>query len=85
MSLLVLSLLLAATVRAEPRRTEIVRGENGVAITTFVEGAGPPIVMLPSTGRDGGEDFDAVAADIARQGFTVLRPQPRGALGSWGR
>lgn len=85
-SLLLLAALLAATTaaRAEPqRRTEMVRG-GGVTIETFVEGDGPAIVMLPSTGRDGAEDFDEVAARLARAGFRVLRPQPRGVFGSTG-
>lgn len=78
------ALLGAATLRAEPvRKSEMVTG-NGVVIETFVEGAGPTIVMLPSSGRDGAEDFDDVAARLAAAGFKVLRPQPRGALGSKG-
>ena len=46
-------------------------------IDTIVEGDGPVVVMLPSRGRDS-EDYDEVAAAIARHGFRVLRPQPRG-------
>ncbi len=85
MSLLALAALLAATtVRAEPaRRSEMVT-KGQVTIETYVQGAGPAVVMLPSLGRDGGEDFDDVAARIAAQGFTVLRPQPRGIAGSKG-
>lgn len=82
--LAVAALLGAAAVHAEPlRRSEMVRGGD-VVIETFVEGSGPTVVMLPSSGRDGAEDFDAVAARIAAAGFTVLRPQPRGVLGSKG-
>ena len=70
--------------QAEPaRHSELVRGD-GVVIETYVQGSGPAIVMLPSSGRDGGEDFDAVAARLAGAGFTVLRPQPRGIAGSTG-
>ncbi len=78
-------LVLAATcLRAEPmRHAEVVRG-HGVAIETFVEGSGPAIVMLPSSGRDGGADFDGVAHRLAQAGFLVLRPQPRGMMGSTG-
>ena len=65
------------------RRSEIVAAP-GLTIETYVEGAGPPVVMLPSYGRDGGGDFDAVAASIAAAGFRVLRPQPRGTAGSTG-
>jgi pimeloyl-ACP methyl ester carboxylesterase len=34
--------------------------------------------MLPSRGR-AAEDFDEVAAGLAKAGFRILRPQPRGA------
>src|SRR5260370_18913691 len=54
---------------------EIVR--YGLEIDVIVDGTGPLIVMLPSSGRDS-EDFDDVAAGIAAAGFRVLRPQPRG-------
>ena len=66
MSLLAVAAVLAAgTLRAEPqRRTERVT-QGDVSIVTFVEGSGPAVVMLPSSGRDGAEDFDAVAARIA--------------------
>lgn len=64
------------------RRRELVR-DNGVALDVIVEGDGPAIVFLPSLGRDS-EDYDTVAAGIAAQGFTVLRPQPRGLGGSVG-
>ena len=76
--------LIGSVHAAEGRHTETVRGDNGVSIETYVQGTGPAIVMLPSTGRDGAEDFDAVAARLAAAGFTVLRPQPRGAEGSKG-
>ena len=46
-------------------------------IDVIVDGAGPAIVMLPSSQRDS-EDFDDIAQLIAAQGFQVLRPQPRG-------
>ena len=83
------TLLLAGTVHAAPqRRSEMVSGTdaNGraIVIETFIEGSGPAVVMLPSSGRDGAEDFDAVAARIAAAGYTVLRPQPRGIMGSRG-
>jgi pimeloyl-ACP methyl ester carboxylesterase len=52
---------------------------NGDAlIETYVEGRGPALVLLPSYGRDGGKDFDAFSGLVARAGFRVLRPQPRG-------
>jgi len=83
--LLALAVLLGATtVHAEPHRHSEMVTEGDVTIETFVEGNGPTVVMLPSSGRDGGEDFDAVAARIAAAGFKVLRPQPRGIMGSKG-
>jgi pimeloyl-ACP methyl ester carboxylesterase len=52
---------------------------NGDAvIETYVNGRGPALVVLPSYGRDGGEDFDAFSELLAEAGFQVLRPQPRG-------
>src|ERR1051326_7381756 len=54
-----------------------------VRIETLVDGQGPAIVLLPSLARDS-EDFGEVAAGLARQGFRVLRPQPRGIGGSTG-
>lgn len=65
------------------RHSEIVAAP-GLTIEAYVQGAGPPVVMLPSYGRDGGGDFDAVAARIAAAGFRVLRPQPRGTARSTG-
>ncbi len=60
-----------------------VRGGK-VALETIVEGSGPAVVMLPSSGRDGGAHYDVVAARLASAGYTVLRPQPRGMMGSTG-
>ncbi len=57
---------------------------NGASTIDLIdEGAGRPVVLLPSAGRDS-LDFDAVAAGLAARGYRVLRPQPRGALGSAG-
>jgi pimeloyl-ACP methyl ester carboxylesterase len=64
------------------RKREVV--QNGaISIDLISEGDGPLIVMLPSRGRDS-EDFDDVASELARSGFRVLRPQPRGAGKSTG-
>ena len=52
-------------------------------IDVISEGAGPLVVLLPSRGRDS-EDYDEVAAGIARAGYRVLRPQPRGTCRSIG-
>ncbi len=65
--------------------TRIVLVPAGAAIIeTIVQGAGPALVMLPSLGRDGYEDFDEVAALVVAAGHKVLRPQPRGIGGSAG-
>jgi pimeloyl-ACP methyl ester carboxylesterase len=60
-----------------------------VRLETYVDGQHPgrggrDIVVLPSYGRDGGEDFDRLAASLAAAGHRVLRPQPRGIAGSTG-
>jgi pimeloyl-ACP methyl ester carboxylesterase len=70
-----------APARAEPVR-QIVTHDD-VRIEVIAQGSGPPIVMLPSRGR-GAEDFDEVAEALAKAGFRILRPQPRGAGGSRG-
>ena len=49
----------------------------------IAEGAGPLVVLLPSRGRDS-EDYDEVASGIAKAGYRVLRPQPRGTCRSTG-
>src|SRR6202163_3675034 len=48
-----------------------------VAIEVLAQGNGPRIVLLPSLGR-GAADFDPIAERLARAGYRVLRPQPRG-------
>ena len=52
-------------------------------IEVLEQGEGPAVVLLPSLGR-GAEDFDAISADLAKNGFRVLRPQPRGIAKSHG-
>lgn len=57
---------------------------HGAARIAFrAEGQGPAILLLPSLGR-GAEDFDTVAPLVARAGFRVVRPEPRGIGGSTG-
>jgi pimeloyl-ACP methyl ester carboxylesterase len=70
-----LILLSTASVRAE-RARELVTYDD-VRIEVITEGSGPLVVLLASRGR-AAEDFDEVAAGIARAGFRVVRPQPRG-------
>jgi pimeloyl-ACP methyl ester carboxylesterase len=49
-----------------------------------VDGDGPDVVILPSYGRDGGDDFDPFTAALPGAGYRVLRPQPRGIAQSTG-
>ena len=60
-------------------RRELLRDPQraDVRIDVLVDGDGPALVMLPSSQRDS-LDFDDVAQRIARAGYRVLRPQPRG-------
>jgi pimeloyl-ACP methyl ester carboxylesterase len=61
---------------AEGRAHKIVDAGD-TKVDVIEEGSGPPVVLLPSTGR-GQEDFDQLAAALAKDGYHVLRPQPRG-------
>ncbi len=65
------------------RRLETV-GAGDAKIVTCIDGEGPTLVMLPSYGRDGLDDFDGVTDRIVAAGWRVLRPQPRGTAGSVG-
>ena len=82
-----LSLVLGAAVTAgavaEQARTRNLVKYDNVEIDVIAEGKGPLIVLLPSRGRDS-EDYDEVAAGLAKAGFRVLRPQPRGMHASKG-
>jgi len=69
--------------RAQGDRTREIVAYDKVRIEVIAEGSGPLVVLLPSRGRDS-EDFDDIAFGIAKAGFRVLRPQPRGAGGSSG-
>jgi pimeloyl-ACP methyl ester carboxylesterase len=79
---LIAGLALMTTATAQERTRTLVKYDN-VEIDTIAEGKGPLIVLLPSRGRDS-EDCDAVAAGLAKEGFRVLRPQPRGMHASKG-
>jgi pimeloyl-ACP methyl ester carboxylesterase len=46
-------------------------------IEVLMNGAGPCVVLLPSSQRDS-RDEDELAHPLAEAGYTVLRPQPRG-------
>jgi pimeloyl-ACP methyl ester carboxylesterase len=69
-------ILAFAAATSQPRAREVILRDD-VTIEVITEGSGPPIVLLPSLGRDS-EEFDPVAERIAAAGFRVLRPQPRG-------
>ena len=57
--------------------------QGDVSIEFYVQGKGPVIVLLPSLSR-GARDFDVVADYLAKSGFKVIRPEPRGIKGSTG-
>jgi pimeloyl-ACP methyl ester carboxylesterase len=61
----------------EQNVTRIVIRRTDVAIEVLAQGRGPRIVLLPSLGR-GASDFEQIAERLARAGYRVLRPQPRG-------
>jgi pimeloyl-ACP methyl ester carboxylesterase len=64
-------------------RHMVPRGDARIEV--LAQGKGSVIVLLPSLGR-GAEDFDAVATRLAKAGYRVLRPQPRGigqSTGTW--
>jgi pimeloyl-ACP methyl ester carboxylesterase len=69
------------TASAAPTHIMVTHGDARLEVLT--QGAGPPIVLLPSLGR-GAQDFDAIAAKLAGAGYRVLRPQPRGIGASRG-
>ena len=82
LSLIAGAVLMAGTATAQERTRTLVTYDN-VTIDLIAEGRGPLIVLLPSRGRDS-EDYDDVAAGLAKEGFRVLRPQPRGMHASKG-
>jgi len=55
----------------------VLLAQGDTTIDVVVDGAGPAVVLLPSSQRDS-LDYDEVARLIAAKGFKVLRPQPRG-------
>ena len=79
---LLLAMAIAGPVLAQERTRSLIKYDN-VEIDLIAEGRGPLIVLLPSRGRDS-EDYDEVAAGLAKEGFRVLRPQPRGMHASKG-
>jgi pimeloyl-ACP methyl ester carboxylesterase len=82
-SVVLFLLLLGSPALAQDTRQRELLAYDDVRIEVIVEGAGPLLVLLPSRGRDSA-DFDQIAAGLARSGFRVLRPQPRGTGRSTG-
>jgi pimeloyl-ACP methyl ester carboxylesterase len=76
-------LIVLGTASARAERIREIVAYDDVRIDVVAEGNGPLVVLLPGRGR-GSEDFDEVAAGLAKAGFRVLRPQPRGAGQSTG-
>jgi pimeloyl-ACP methyl ester carboxylesterase len=70
------SFAVTASAQIDARRRYTLHNGN-VTIEVISEGRGPLIVLLPSLGRDS-EEFDPIAEQIAKAGFRVVRPQPRG-------
>ncbi|KAF4768634.1 hypothetical protein N7455_000223 [Penicillium solitum] len=63
--------------------TQFVRsGEANIQV--LVQGAGPTVVIIPSYGRDGGDDYNYFSNSLVDAGYLVLRPQPRGTFESTG-
>ena len=71
------------TVTTNQRTVEVLR-EPGVRLQTYVDGAGPTLVIIPSYGRGSGTDYDDLVVRLVGAGWKVLRPQPRGVAGSVG-
>jgi len=82
LSLVTGAVLMTGIATAQERTRTLVKYDS-VEIDLIAEGKGPLIVLLPSRGRDS-EDYDAVAEGLAKEGFRVLRPQPRGMHASKG-
>ena len=79
---LFVAMMIAGPALAQERTRSLIKYDT-VEIDLIAEGRGPLIVLLPSRGRDS-EDYDEVAAGLAKEGFRVLRPQPRGMHASKG-
>lgn len=62
------------------RQRHEVRGPD-CQLVVHAQGQGPRVVLLPSLGR-GAADFADLADRLARAGYMVLRPEPRGVGGS---
>jgi pimeloyl-ACP methyl ester carboxylesterase len=76
--------LVCGTALAAPAKLERkILKHDGLTTEVFAQGKGPIIVILPSLGRSV-RDYDAVSANLAKAGFRVIRPEPRGIGASKG-
>lgn len=73
----------SASLQAAEARKRYTITKGDVSVDVIDEGSGPLMVLLPSSARDS-EDYDEVAEGLAKAGFRVLRPQPRGTGASRG-
>lgn len=74
----------AMAASSNPAKIERKLLKNGNLTTeVFSQGKGPIIMILPSLGRSV-RDYDEVAVDLAKAGFRVVRPEPRGVGASTG-
>ena len=73
----VLALLWPSIVSAGSERHDAIVQYDNVTIGVVVEGRGPAVVVLPSLARDS-DDYGPMAETLAKAGFMVLRPAPRG-------
>ena len=64
-------------------RRMLLRDGARVAVEWLAQGDGPPVVLLPSLGRDS-EDLEHLAGCLAAAGWRALRPTPRGIGASQG-
>ncbi|MCK1356232.1 alpha/beta hydrolase [Bradyrhizobium sp. CW7] len=74
---------LALTSAAESQSRRIVDVGNAKIEVIVDDKGGSLIVLIPSTGR-GCADFDMLTAGLAKEGFRILCPEPRGIGGSVG-
>jgi pimeloyl-ACP methyl ester carboxylesterase len=73
-----------AATPANPAKLERKILKHGKLTTeVFAQGKGPIIVILPSLGRSV-RDYDEVSVYLAKAGFRVIRPEPRGVGASTG-
>lgn len=56
---------------------------GGLSLTVHVAGSGPPVLFIPSIGRDV-TDFNDLATRVAAGGFLVIMPSPRGVRSNLG-